>query len=755
MVGRCVGLSIVLAGIVGGAVMFSPLRPATVDPRARTIEFSDRNGRPLGTILGDSQRHAVDVPLKGISNHFVLAILATEDRRFFEHGALDGPATVRALWLAARAGHIPAGASTIAMQAARLIEPVEPTVPGKLAELIAAQRLAFGLSKRDILELYCNRIPMGSNLYGVEAAARTYFGIPAAQLDLAQAAMLAALPNDPVRLDPNRHWDALRKRQSVVLAQMQRAGYISDRDARRAREEHVALLARHRGVEAAPHFLFWLRTQIDSSSGHIRTTIDRDLQTFAETQTRAVLAKMAARNANAASVLVIDNKSGDILAYVGAPDYFADRQLGRNDGVQALRQPGSALKPFLYELALERRTIRPTTILPDVPTAYALPEARLYAPRDYSMTYLGPVRTRLALANSFNVPAVRVLERVGVGPFLARLRRLGFSHLDKPAEFYGLGLTLGGGEVSLYELARAYLTAARGGRPAGLVATLPNRVAAPGPVSEAPELEPVGADEGAWALTTDILADRHARAAAFGVDSVLAMPFDAAVKTGTSSDYRDTWTVGFTREYTVAVWVGNFDGAPMQKISGVAGAGPLWNRIMLHLHERREPPRFAPPRGYVRRSICAQTGVHPTAACENVVQEYLDAGDLAVYSQNRTPVADTVYDSWLQHQGSAQRGGVRILFPHDGDRFAVYAGAPQHLNFRIAGASGGLQLSLNGRRLADGAAADGFRWPLRRGNYELVVRSSSARATVHFTVTEPPRPRHLGFSVAEANARTR
>ncbi len=357
---------------------------------------------------------------------------------------------------------------------------------------------------------------------------------------------------------------------------------------------------------------------------------------------------LASNNVHHAAALILDNRSGDVLVYVGSPDYFADSQMGRNDGVQALRQPGSTLKPFLYQLALEKRVIRPNTVLADVPTRYAIPGAKLYTPSDYSETFQGPVRVRVALANSLNVPAVRTLEKVGVPAFLQRLHELGFSHLTQSPDYYGLGLTLGSGEVSLWELAKAYLTMARHGegielryqvldeqgsegsgvrgewsgnkrdrearRQGDNEAKNSSLIPHPSFLTLIPHPHPslkTLPSPSLWSLITDMLSDSHARSKAFGVDSLLRLPFPAAVKTGTSSDFRDTWTIGFTTEYTVATWVGNFDGAPMKQVSGVMGAAPLWNRIMLHLHEQKEPAAFPAPDGLVKRPICALSGARP------------------------------------------------------------------------------------------------------------------------------------------------
>ena len=696
------------------------LRPLPVGaPSGHAVDFLDRSGLRLGTVLSSNDAHAASVPLERIAPAFVRAILAVEDDRFFRHGAVDAPGLVRALALAARTRRIPGGASTISMQLARLLHPVEAGPLGRIREVVVALRLVNALSKRAILEAYCNRLPMGGNVYGVEAAALTYFGVHAADLDLAQASLLAAIPNDPVGLGPYAHWRALRARARLVLRRMVAARRLTASEAARAMAENVALVPAGAGIVAAPHLQFRLALGAAAGTSVIRTTIDRPLQRFVEGQLRAVVATLRTHAVRDAAALVVDNGSGAVRAYAGSPDFFSDDALGRNDGVIALRQPGSALKPFLYELALERGDIHPNTVLLDGPVAYAIPGGRLYAPRDYDDRFLGPVRVRVALADSLNVPAVRVLEHVGVGPFLDRLHALGFTHLRKPATYYGLGLTLGGGEVTLEELTRAYATMAARGCPLDLSFS----------TSDGPGLRTSRAPaDAAWSLVTDMLADAHARAAAFGVASVLALPFAAAVKTGTSSDFRDTWTVGFTRDYTVGVWVGNFDGSPMRDVSGVTGAAPLWSRIMLHLHAHREPQAFAPPAGYAHTPICADTGLRPGRSCRAVVLEWLRAADRLAFARPDPPVPP-----------------LTIGFPHDGDRFALAPGAgAQRIAVSLLPNARDATVAVDGRTLRRRYGA--FTWDLRLGAHVIRARRGGAVALVRIAVERPPQRERDGFS---------
>lgn len=732
--------AIIAACVIARLVPYAaPIHAVDLARDSQSIEFTDRSGLPLGLVLSRDQEHSASARLARVSPHFLHAIVAAEDGRFYERGPVDARSLARAAWQTIETRHVVSGGSTIPMQLARMIGGLPSTMAGKVEQIWGAWRIAAGMNHDEILEAYVNRLPMGGNIYGVEAAARTYFNEPSASLDLAQASLLAAIPNDPSRLNPLHGLAALRSRQRYVLDRMIADGYISRTDAARAADEHVSIASPRRNLVAAPLFLFWLASRVRPGTAAVRTTIDRPLQEFIEEQVRQVMRGLASRNVHNAAAVVLDNATGQLLAYAGSADYFDDANGGRNDGVQALRQPGSTLKPFLYEQALETRAIHPNTILPDVPVHYALPGNLLYSPTDYSATYAGPVRVRIALADSLNVPAVRVLERVTVPVFLERLHALGFVHLNRDADYYGLGLTLGGGEVSLWELAQAYSTIARRGRFLEASAIMPD----PAATSAKTDTESVGSAP-AWDLVTDILADAHARARAFGVNSALSLPFPAAVKTGTSSDFRDTWTVGYTPDYTVAVWVGNFNGEPMRRVSGVVGAAPLWNRIMLHLYEKREPVPFGPPQGLVLRSICSTTGLRPDRSCPSVVGEYLYSNDLAAYERAAAaPRLTHEYDQWLASQPSTLSvPAFRIVRPQDGAYFIarpaqadVGFAPPQRLEFIPAGAGdASIRWTLNGRPIGLTRRGEGYFWPLRPGVFRLVAETKNMRDTVRFEV---------------------
>ncbi|OZH51848.1 penicillin-binding protein [Hydrocoleum sp. CS-953] len=802
-----------------------PIRSQDIIQHQQTFKFSDRNALPLGTILTRDQENTIVVPLDKISPLFINAIIAAEDKRYYQHGALDMKAIGRSLLEALQARQIVSGASTITMQLARMLEPTPRTFGNKVREIWLSWRLTAGMNKNQILAAYINRLPMGGNIYGVEAASRTYFGISATDLNLAQATILAALPNDPTDLNPYYHWNILKKRQKYVLKRMVEDKYITQTQAEKTFAEEITLQPENQGIIAAPHFLFWLSENLSTNNiNHnlfttatptvIRTTIDRPLQQFVTAQVRQIIKNLEPYNVNHAAAIVIDNHSGEVLAYVGSPNYFDYQKMGSNDGVQALRQPGSTLKPFLYQLALENKVINPNTVLADVPTYYAIPGAQLYSPTNYNQDrFLGPVIVRIALANSLNIPAVRVLEKVGVENFLNRLNQLGFRHLKASPEYYGLGLSLGSGEVSLWELAKAYLIMARQGEVIPIVTTIPPQTSPifqdkmkedtletknsdisliPNAKSESEiailgefipivrniyaQTSPIFQDKmkedtletknsdislipnakSEWMLITDMLSDTHARATEFGVNSALNLPFPAAVKTGTSSDFRDTWTVGFSKDYTVAVWVGNFSGKPMMQISGVMGAAPLWNRIMLHLHEKKEPTFFPTPKNMVQRSVCTISGLRPKSDCPSVMTEYFYPEKLAEYEylSNNYQVGNlpAEYNEWLarQSESSLVNGELKILFPQEDDYFLIDSGAgEQKLEFKLANsANKSVEWWLNGEKLVVNSD-NSFFWQLTPGKWNLEVRSGDMVNRVSFQVQLSNQSPYQGFSILQ------
>lgn len=620
---------VLLAPVVGllALALVTPLPPVLADDHSHdsSIRILDRHGRSMAEVRADDGARARWVKLDQVQQHLVHALLAAEDKRYYWHPGIDPLAVMRAAGQNLCSRRIVSGASTLTQQLARNVVPRPRTMLGKVKEAAVAIRIEMSLSKQQILEQYLNLVSFGPSLRGVEAAARFYFDKPAASLSLAESATLAAMPRGPVMYDPRRAPRLLQQRRDEILDRMQELEWASAEQVLRAKKEPLTVHARPTGW-SAPHLIHGLlQGQIDTRLGPLagrvsvlHTTLDARLQREVQTAARATVHALRDRHVSAASVVVLDNGTGQVLAWVGAHDYFDDAALGKNDGVLAKRQPGSSLKPFVFSVAMDDLGWSPATLLPDIELHVASSEGA-YAPRNYDGRFHGPVRLREALANSYNIPAVYTAAVVGPGRVLERLRALGFDSLQKEASYYGAAIALGDGEVRLIELARAYATLARGGltvTPQTLLEVKDTR----GQSLELPLPPPSDRvmPQSTAALILDILADPKARLAAFGPDSVLELPFPVAAKTGTSKAFRDNVAVGCTREVTVAVWVGNFDGSPMQGVSGITGAGPLFRAAMLAAMESRKPaPLYDRTDDLEQAEVCALSGKRPGPHCSH------------------------------------------------------------------------------------------------------------------------------------------
>lgn len=636
--------------------------------------------------------------LEEVSPWAVLATLAAEDRRFYEHPGVDWRAVSRSLWRNASGAPV-SGASTLTQQLARALRPRPRTLAGKAGEALQALRLERRLGKREILEAYLNEVEYGPRLKGLEAASRSLFGVPARDLTLAQAALLAGLPQAPTRYDPRRGLARARARQRRVLSRLAAWGWIDEGTRARALSEPI-VLAPAGAPFGAPHLIEAARSL--SPSGSVTLTVDSELQEDLRRLAASHLARLRAQQVGNAAIVVLDNAGGEVLAYLGSADYDDEARSGRVDGAGAPRQPGSALKPFLYGLALSRG-LRLSDLLEDEPVMFA----GGFAPRNYDETFHGKVPARQALACSYNVPAARLAERVGADAFLTALRAFGFASLDRPASHYGLGLSLGNGEVTLLELASAYAALARGG------VWLAPRLTLAGATERRPAARRALDRESAF-LVTDALGDNAARAPAFGFNSPLHLPFPFAAKTGTTKDYRDNWAAGYTPEWTVAVWVGNFDGAPMRRVSGITGAAPLLRDAALAVARRRPPSAFAVPVGIRRVRVCPASGRVAGALCPTAVEEAFDA--------RRLP--EPGCPEHERPELHARKASGVIDFPRAGDVFKLDPGAPreaQRLLLKAASSGGeqGWRWRVDGREL-DEQASEAW-WQLQPGRHSVTV----------------------------------
>ncbi|MEI6419349.1 MAG: penicillin-binding protein 1C [Sphingomonadales bacterium] len=616
-----------------------------------------RDGRLLDARRTDNgPRRLAWVPLAAISPELTRRLVAAEDRRFWQHHGIDWRAVAGSV-RAGLAGRGWRGASTISMQLAALIDPRIGAAGqrgplAKLRQWRAARAIEARWTKPQILEAWANLLPFRADMQGVGAAAQGLAGKAPAALSPAESAILVALVRRP-----SARPDAVVRRACRTLPDAVCAEITAFAPQLLARRLPAA------GTGLAPQLA--ARLLPDGPPRSLRTTIDLDVQKLATAALSAQLARLSPRNARDGAAIVVDNDTGEILAWVGAagPSSTAPQV----DGVTAPRQAGSTLKPYLYALALERRLLTAASILDDSPVDLDTANG-LYVPQNYDRQFRGPVSVRSALGNSLNVPAVRALVLTGVDGFRDRLFDLGFRGLTRDGDYYGFSLALGSAEVTLLEQAAAMRALLRVGQVQDL------RVL-PGP---APPLRQLG-EAAAFAIIRDIIADSAARTATFGEDNGLALPFAAAVKTGTSKAMRDNWCVGGSGRFTVAVWVGNFEGDPMLGVSGVTGAAPAWRAIMLALH-RTPPAGFALPPGVQRRRVAFQPAVEPPR------QELFLPGTWAPLFQLATP----------------EQAAPRLLNPGDGTVLALDPDIPparQRLTIRARGALSGLEIRVDGRSL--------------------------------------------------------
>jgi len=598
-----VGCAAFLCTLAAGLFLSGPALPPFGEVRAAhrlsDAVLIDRHGSVIHELRVDPTGRRLEwVALADISPALRSAVIAAEDRRFLDHGGVDWIAlTASALRHAASGGS--RGASTISMQlASRLDAAATPrgakrTWREKLRQISASLALERSWSKDEILEAYLNLITFRGELQGIAAASRGLFDKDPSGLGEAESLLLASL---------------IPSARTSAEALAHRAARLAERTGSATTAEEIkALTAEVLGrpyrirpqVALAPHVA---RMLLAGEGGQrAQCTLDGELQAFVLEALNRQLSQLAERNVRDGAALVVDNATGEILAY--AANQGSTSSAPHVDGIRAMRQAGSTLKPFLYGLAIEKRFLTAASILEDAPLQ--IPTAGgLYVPENYDREFLGPVSLRTALSASLNIPAVRTLMLVTPDAFVERLRALGMESLDREADYYGYSLALGSADVTLYELVNAYRTLANGGRWGRLKIVAGDAAEKTVPVMDAR----------AAGIVSGILSDREARSATFGLENPLATRFWTAVKTGTSKDMRDNWCVGYSERYTVGVWVGNFPGEPMWNVSGMAGAAPVWLDIMNHLHRRAASRAPGAPAGIVARQVSFRDNLEPPRA---------------------------------------------------------------------------------------------------------------------------------------------
>ncbi len=617
---------------------------------APSIRITDRNGKLLYESIEATGGRNIPIPLADVPLILQQATISTEDNTFYQNPGVDVVGILRAFWIDLRGGEALAGGSTITQQIARnlLLQPEERAqrnLRRKLRESILAWQLAHKTSKDKILELYLNQSYYGAFSYGIEAAAQTFFGVHARDLDLAQSALLAGLPQAPGLYNPLSNPQAAKQRQEVVLNLMQKHGLITSQEQEQASQEPLVYASVPYPIEA-PHFVMMVEAQLEQilppdvlhsqTSLTVRTTLDLNWQRQAQEIAVHQLDVLnnppdgsPGHNVHNAALVALDPHSGEILAMLGSPDYFDASISGAINMAISPAQPGSALKPVIYAAAFDPKQPNPwtaATMILDVRTAFTTHGGEPYVPVNYDQKEHGPVSARNALASSLNIPAVKTLDKVGLVNTIQLAEKLGITTFEDPNQ-YDLSLALGGGAVRLLELTGAYAAFDNGGykvTPQAIldVADGEGRVIyKPQPPAAMQVLDP----RVAW-LITDILSDDSARAIGFGLNSALNLDRPAAAKTGTTTNFHDNWTIGYTPDLVVGVWVGNANYQPMRDVTGLTGAGPIWHQFIRTVLSGRPATPFPPPLGLVQVDICALSGMLPGPACPYRSEEWFIPG---------------------------------------------------------------------------------------------------------------------------------
>lgn len=599
-------------GLLAILFIYVNLFPVKSQYAIKTLEEScrlyDRNGKFLREVVNNSGARRRLVNFNNISPLVINATIAIEDANFYSHGGIDLKAVVRAIFQNITHGEIFSGASTITMQSSRILFNLPRSLSGKIFQIINTLRIEKGFKKEEILHFYLNSVPYGAGTIGIEAASQRYFNKPNSHLSLAEAAFLSGLPWAPSALNPIKNKNNAAKRGHQILKRMLITQVIDSIEYERAMREPINIDPKMNVLEAM-HFTEYLLLSREIS-GDVYVTIDKDIQTRVENLVENHVNTYKKEGLTNASVVIIDNNDCSILAMVGSSDYFHPDG-GAINGAVSLRQPGSTLKPFTYALAFENGKT-PVTVVADIETQYVGEKGDLFLPHNYSGEYYGPVVMHDALGKSLNVPAIKTLNMVGIQNLLDKLKMLNFESLKEGPDYYGLGLTLGNGEVTLLELVQGYAAFARNG--ISCKARLrKGDVIEKGVQVFSPEI---------CFLITDILSNESLREQAFGMNNPLLFDFPIAAKTGTSANWRDNWVVGYTKDFTIGVWAGDFEGNSMFHMSGSVGAGPLFNKIANLLVYRGSlssiPNKPENPTNIKSVQICPLSGMLPNEYCSNI-----------------------------------------------------------------------------------------------------------------------------------------
>lgn len=695
------GSSFTLYLLVWFALPFAfPYQSQALVGEKPSLLILDRNGDILHHKSRDDYFRLLTTELNEVPDDLIKATTAAEDKRFYDHSGVDLLANLRAIKDSISAGRMVSGASTITQQTIKLSTPKKQrparNFKTKIIEAFTARHLELTTDKQTILASYFNHLDYGNHMLGPKQASLHYFGRTLDQLSLSECALLAGIPQSPSRHNPRKNLTSAKNRRDWILDRMQIVHGVDADRIQRAKKEPITL-SPARYQTNAPQIATYVEKyhSLPPSQSTFQTTIEPSMQLYAQQKLSTELNKLKDKNVNNGAVVVINNSTREIIALVGSKDFHSSES-GQINAALVPRSPGSALKPLAYILAFEELGMQPSTIVPDIKTVYG---AALGTDEyvNYSRNHSGPVSIFHALGNSLNIPIVRITNQMGGAYKLLKLyQKIGFTNLTEPAKNYGLSLAIGSGEVSLLDATNAFATISRQGlhRSASMLLSRTNENIT------GPDHQPLFTKESAF-LVTSILNSNPARSHAFGTRSHLRLPFPCAVKTGTSTDFRDNWCIGFTKEYTVGIWVGNLNNSPMRGISGVTGAGPIFKSIMLELHKHQPPTWYEKPDSIQAVSIDQHTGkqllpTHPryTLAIQtySLKSDLPELADDSHYDHQGRIYLDNTYSTWLKnhpHQSQTFASNqlqlatrnLRIISPTHGSTFLLDPDLPNQGKF--------------------------------------------------------------------------
>ncbi|HPO49867.1 MAG TPA: transglycosylase domain-containing protein, partial [Spirochaetota bacterium] len=700
--------------------------------------ITDRNGVILQVISTGKGERREYISIKEMPEISKNIFIFNEDKRFYYHFGVDPIALFRAVYLNLSRKTVLSGASTITMQLSRIINPQEKNIGGKLKEIFNAMRIEAKLSKNQILELYLNSIPFGFNAVGVETASKTFFGKRFVNLTPEELLVLSIIPRSPAKYNP-----LTSKEESAKLALRTKKNLkINLKDS-----EIINSINYAKGYDyeyKAQHFVNFTKDKIRlKNEKTITTSLDLKLNEYVQTRMQKHIEGYKENRLTNGAVIVFDNYTGEILSYLGSKDFFDKIYGGEIDGVQVLNQPGSTLKPFLYALAIEKYNFLPSTVLPDVISNFG--DERVYIPKNFNNLYNGPVRLRVALASSLNVPAVHTVVRLGVRNFIETLIDLDFESIaNSQKKGFGAGIAVGNAEVSLYELTRAFCVFVRDGKKITLTPLKQSK-------REFVEGKKIFSDYTSFVIS-DILSDQKSRTLGFGQTTIFDTPFQSIFKTGTSNQFNNLWALGANRDYTVGVWMGNFSGETVIGASGSSIPLLLCVEILKTLNKNKKMKRFPIPKGIKKELICSLSGKTITPNCSGGIYEYFRENEIIekcnfhVFENSKVKILlPPIYSSFLKKIENSDfiysdlKKGVEFLYPNNN---ALYFFDPainpeeQAVFFEIFSKSkkDAIDIFVNGDFYKTIVFPFNFYFPLKRGKYEISAISSGHKDEINIEV---------------------